>query len=191
MPSPPASVPRGLRPACRLIVYAALCMCALTSMACGRFSEANYRQAVQSGRTKIGTVAEMERVFADFDIQHFIGHNGGATRAMTWNTEVLLYDRYILTMQVPVVVNGEVSRVEKVAGEPRFWIHEVVEVRPLPRGRWGKTIGQNWEFDSEAWARMVEHDGDLEAIGIHLIKDRAVDDFRTVQDEVRRQREPR
>ncbi|MFA9476860.1 hypothetical protein ACERK3_01005 [Phycisphaerales bacterium AB-hyl4] len=182
-------VPSGLRPACRLLVCLALCMSAVMNTSCGRFGDANYRQAVESGRSTIETVAEMEQVFADFPIQHFIGHSGGGRRAMTWNTEVLLHDRYILTMQVPIAVDRSLSRVDEVLGEPNFWIWEVVEVQLRPGGGSSQKIGQNWDFDSEAWARVVEHGGELQAIGVHLIEDRPVTDFRTSQNEARRQRQ--
>ena len=93
-------------------------------------------------------------------------------------------------MQIPIAVDRRFSRVTEVLGDPQFWIHEVVEIRQRATGSWSQSIGQNWDFDANAWDQVVRQGGDLEAIGIRLIEDQPVDNFRAVRDVVRQQREP-
>ena len=82
-PNSSDSVSYGMRQSYRLLWLVSLVILSAANTSCYQFSEENYRRAVESGRSKIDTVSEIEQVFAGFDIQHFIGHSGGGRRAMT------------------------------------------------------------------------------------------------------------
>lgn len=170
------------------------CICTigilLSCFGCERFSAANYHKAVESGRKKIAVVSEIESLFPD-SVQNFIGHDGGSfSDPMTWNTEVLLYDRYVLTMQVDVRVDRSFSTVTEVLSAPQFWLIETLQVTPIPGGGWDAINGKNWTFGIDEWEDLVAANGRFESIGISLQHNGSVANFSQMYAGIRRDRLP-
>lgn len=156
-------------------------------VSCEGFSWENYRKAVESGRLKIQPVQEMEAMFPA-QVQNFIGHTPGTLPR--WNSEVLLYDRYILKMQVPIRVNGSFSEVIEMTEEPKFYLWEVVVIEEFSNGQLVSSFGDNRTLGLNEWNTLVAADGDFSAIGIELKKDQPVEHFKQEYTSARRQREP-
>lgn len=78
----------------------------------------NYTQAVKSGFKKIPEAMQVERLFGEAD--HFIS-NSGPKLPQYWTTQVFLYRRYELMMQVEVRTNSTFSEVTEVVREPEFF----------------------------------------------------------------------
>jgi len=157
-------------------------MAALFLFGCSDLAD-RHRQAVQSGR-RLQVIQEIDRLFPD-KTQHFIGHTGGVFR---WNSEVLLHDRYVLTMQAIIEVNPSFTEVQRFIEEPKFYLVEIGTIRKTPSGQWN-TIGVSQEiFGIHKWNMLVAANGDFRSIGIELKKNQPIVNFDLVHEEIRNQR---
>jgi hypothetical protein len=91
----------------------------------------------------------------------------------TLNLETLLYDRYQLTMRVPVVLKSGRRDIQSF-GEPEFLLLQVSEVKQVVRvGSMGaatnllvgKQGDRSLHFGPADWKNVVAHGGDLSVLG--------------------------
>src|SRR5262249_45971792 len=131
--------------------------------------------ALDAARPSAPHVVEFLRLFpeAQVNYRYFApSHEPG------FDLSADLYGRYELTMQLPVVFDSTGSKVVGY-GEPNFYLWEVSEVK---RSRSGvaevsfNASGQR-HFGSAEWQRIVDSDGDFQAIGYEMIKNQPVDGF--------------
>jgi hypothetical protein len=126
------------------------------------FDIESYKNAVRSGFDLIPESVEMEQKLGECD--HFIQGDG-----KLWNSEVHFGGRYVLSMQVPIEVNLQFSRVNRVTGEPRFYFFEVERVF-VDGGNMGADFrgASQREFGTEEWRAIVDGGMDFRVIGITI-----------------------
>ena len=152
-------------------------MFSLCFASCGQprtFNMKNYTQAVKSGFKKIPEAMQVEQLFGEAD--HFISYSGPYV-PQEWNTEVFFYGRYELTMQVQVKTNSAFSEVTEVVGEPKFYLHEVKEIRGADAGEARYNGSGQRTFGLTEWKKIYNAKGDFSVIGITIHKDQPVDNF--------------
>jgi hypothetical protein len=95
-----------------------------------------------------------------------------------FDVEVYLYNRYQLTMKLPV--NFDVSQTRVVGfGEPAFYLNEVSKVHITE----GRAIGMSFDpsgalkFGPGKWRVLVENNGDFNAIGYSMKTNSPIADF--------------
>jgi hypothetical protein len=131
----------------------------------------SYSRAVQSCKASNTYVQEFERTFPDSS--HSIGYFMGTHGRPTWKSEALLYERYTLTMEIPVRLNTLHNRISSFE-QPRFQLLEVERVSSMPGGQMAIEHGRTQlKFGVREWQRVVAS-GDLDQLGIHIDKDRPV-----------------
>lgn len=141
---------------------------------------ANYNRAIQSGLDTIPEARQIEEVLGE--AHHSISYHGSRSVGNDWNTEVYLYGRYELLMQVPVRMGYQFDEVLEVAGEPQFYLLEVQSIEYYGNDRRpgaSYAQGDEWPypFGAEEWAKVYAADGDFSVIGIELNKEAPVDGF--------------
>lgn len=91
-----------------------------------------------------------------------------------FDLEVDLYERYELTMQLPIQFGSERSEVIGY-GEPKFYLVEVASQK-------GRETSYNpsgeRRFGAAEWRTLVEHRGDFSAIGYTMITNQPIAGFR-------------
>ena len=92
------------------------------------FSNADYMQIHRSASKVLPNALAIELQFPETD--HFITHYGMNDDSTIWNTEAFFSGRYILTMQVPIVVNYKLKTFSvKEGAVSRFFLREAAVCR--------------------------------------------------------------
>jgi|ERR1041384_7378827 hypothetical protein len=125
-----------------------------------------YKQTVRSGIATLPWPKQMEELYGEGD--HFITHYGFDTKPKHWNTEVFFGGRYVLTIQVYVVIDYAKNAVVKTTAPAKFYVKEVAQVETLPDGRVSTKYGSGWELDETQWNQLVTAKGDWSVLGISL-----------------------
>lgn len=124
-------------------------------------SYTEYESIHKSGAEEIPWAVEMERRFATANTDHFITYFGDRSQKdYTWNTESFFGDRYILTMQVQVIIDYSNRRI-KLTGLPTFNLVEVVSANPNGSDAIGRTV----QFDDKQFRALVRSGWDFNSIG--------------------------
>lgn len=118
-------------------------------------------RAVASGRASIPRVAEFDRLFPSSI--HFISYFTGTHGPPTWNSQVGLHGRYVLTIQMTVNFNLLRNRVTS-CGEPKFYLQEVSEIRRSDNGALAVNYQGSRELGASEWEALVGSGGDLHVI---------------------------
>jgi hypothetical protein len=126
--------------------------------------------AITSGRAKIPCVQQFDRLFPS--AEHFISYFTGTHGPSTWNAEVGLYGRYLLTMQVPIGLNAMHNRITSY-GQPLFVLAEVKSVSGSV-----VTNAGGMSFGPGEWQRVVDAGGDLSVLGMAMVKDQPITGFK-------------
>lgn len=141
---------------------------------CSQIDMNAYQELVRSGMAHIDCASQMNEMFADVD--NFVGSTVSREGTRTWNSEAFFYDRYILTMQIEVVVSPDGRRIDREGGEVTFFLSEVKEV--LQSGtNVGIRYGESWKFGKREWDKVVTSGGDFSVIMIDLKKSQPVPNF--------------
>ncbi len=132
------------------------------AVVCGvRLSQVNYDQAVASGR-QIPLVGRFAHAFRD--TRHFISYysRGGEPR---WNSEAGFRERYVLTVQFPVELNWNGTRIAS-HGPPRFYFTEV-ETIEIDHGRAAHIhYASSKELSAAAAEALIASHGDVTVAGV-------------------------
>jgi len=95
-----------------------------------------------------------------------------------FDVEVHLHERYVLTMQLPVMFDVSGTRVVGY-GTPAFYLNEVERVEKTP----SDTVAISYDtagalrFGPAEWRKLFTHGGDFSSIGYKMITDRPVPNF--------------
>ena len=142
-------------------------------------SAAEYDAAVKEGRKSIPAVFEMESLFTN--VHSFITHFNIRNGKRVWNSEVFLYDRYVLTMQVDIEFDPSDTKIVK-QGDLLFVLVEVESVRERPSGQQEINYTKNQKtFGIDEWKTLVESHGDFAKIGYTMEKIKPVPNFDVVK----------
>jgi hypothetical protein len=122
-------------------------------------------QEFTKGKTpRIKIAAQMEELFGPSS--RFISFEGN--QEPIWNTQLFLYGRYELCMQVPLKVVSATNG--NVVGNPEFFLDEIDRIG-VPAGASAgldvKIIHQ-WRFTQKKWDILYHAKGDFRTIGINL-----------------------
>jgi hypothetical protein len=148
-------------PACAVGALVYCCYPLLVGLAGGM------EAAEHSGRRDIPFVAEFDRLYPGG--RHFISYYTGTYGPTTWNTQVALHRRYVLTLRCRITL--DVTRTRVVGYDsPTFVLNEVVGVQPGANGTRVIHYGEQWTFGAAEWAQVVAAGGDLSVLGIALQK---------------------
>jgi hypothetical protein len=139
------------------------------------FDFPGYQMAVKSGFAVVPHAQQMERLFGDAD--HFITHFGSASRIKRWSSQVFFAGRYRLTVQVDVMLAEDGRRVIGISGEPDIHLHEIQSVTTDANGQLAAQIGEQWTLTSDDWIKLVESEGDFNAVGLTLDLDNPTPGF--------------
>jgi hypothetical protein len=139
------------------------------------FMERAYQRALADGKTRIGYVAEFDKLFPKSC--SYFSYYTGEYGPPTWNSVTGLYGRYILSMEVPVVLTSDRSGI-KTFGTPRWHLVEVASTSALENGAFTYWAGDTqMEFGEQEWRKIADKGGDISVLGINAIKDKPVPDF--------------
>lgn len=154
---------------------------------CQRFDQSKYVAAIRSGFVTIPYALQIEELFGEAD--HFITHYGSSEPTHTWNTETFIAGRYEFTMQVEVQLDKGARRVEKIVGEPIFYLSEIRNVF-YDNGQVGCFYNgsKHLVFGLAEWKKIYESGGDFSTIGYTLRRD---DPVENIEQYIAAVREPR
>ena len=136
-------------------------------------------RATASGRRTIPEARQFDELFPG--ATHSISYYTGTAGEPTWNAEVGLHGRYVLTMSVPVTLST-FGR-SRVIGHraPAFVLAEVEAVGQLADGRTEiRYAGHQLRFGPAEWQRVVAARGDWGVLGFAVRTDAPVPGFDTV-----------
>ena len=135
----------------------------------------NYELAVQSGRRSIQAAREIDALYPG--AKHFITYYSGAMGKPSWNSEIGLHGRYILTMQCQIELNP--SRQEIIdSSDYKFHLVEVKSVQGSSEKGYSVSYGNTQlSFGLSEWSRLVDTGGDLTALGVEIDTDTPVELF--------------
>lgn len=150
-----------------------LLLISFSVISCGRQNA--YDAAVTSGIATLPWPKQMEVMFGEGD--HFVTHFGFDSKPKQWNTEVYFGKRYMLTLQVDVVINYSAGTVVKTASPATFYLTKIARIQRLPDGRMSTFPGNGWTVNEEQWSQLVAANGDWSVLGISLRMDDPVPGF--------------
>jgi hypothetical protein len=135
--------------------------------------KAGYDQALASGKRDIEIIKAFYDMFPS--AESYISYYTSEVSDSIWNSNIALYNRYVLSMRVPIEMNADRIRIVK-SGDPRFVLVEVESISPV-----NGYVTYNTDFQKNfgiiEWKKVVESKGDFSVIGVHLIKDKPVANF--------------
>ena len=154
---------------------------------CQRFDPSNYVAAIRSGFVTIPYALQIEELFGEAD--HFITHYGSSEPTHTWNTETFIAGRYRLSMEIEVQLDRNARRVEKIVGNPTFYLFEIRKVLD-DNGQIGCSYNSSKQliFGLAEWKKIYESGGDFSTIGYTLRRD---DPVENIEQYIAAVREPR
>jgi len=126
-----------------------------------------YESALASGRKSIPTVQEFNRAFSSAS-NTISYHVGGGKPA--WNAKVSLYDRYVVTLRIPITLSEDRKSVIDY-GTPEFRVVEVTEVTKSGSIRYSE---HQISFGLDEWEFLRKAGFDFSRIGYEMIKDSPV-----------------
>jgi hypothetical protein len=107
------------------------------------------------------------------DAENFITHYTGTAGPRVWNSRVLLYERYILTMQFDMDLDADGVKVTATA-PPKYLLQEVTSVEIAPSGQVSINYGDTVRFGPKEWKKLEAAKGDLSVLGIKPKKNQPV-----------------
>jgi hypothetical protein len=135
-----------------------------------------YRSAIESGK-QVPIVQDFVRVFPS--AHHGIAHYSGKKGKPVWNSEVGLYDRYVLSLRFEVTLDSARAQVVR-SGDPQFLLTEIASLKPIDNGEWEVKYGGHKSFGLDEWKRLARADGDFNTFGLILKKDEPHQQFKRV-----------
>ena len=142
--------------------------------------EARYNAALVDGLNAIPVVSQFAKQFPRSI--HFISYFPveSPKQKRIWNSETGIYGRYVLTMQVPILIDP-VSNKVSLDGSPTFDFVSIDSITWLPDGQPVIQYGQpQLHFGLGEWRRFLERGGDFSALGLMLKRDSPVPGFDAV-----------
>ncbi len=161
-----------MRPVIAQLMLASLL---LLTFACGPNTSRDYKRAVEDGQKTIPYAKEMIALFPGS--KSFISYYTGDFGTPTWNTEVGIFGRYILTLQTKITFDATRTAIQSFE-DPLFVLLEVEAFSTLGDGL-TKTMYTDVQvkFGKQEWKTLVDSGGDLSTLGISVVKDKPIPGF--------------
>jgi hypothetical protein len=165
-----------MKSCCRLFVASIIVL--LTG--CSRGAK-DYNATVRDGIQTVPHVKEILQIFNNDPTDNFITEFGFyKSQPVMWNTEVFFGGKYILTYQIPVLIDYKKSRISKAHGQAKFTLVRVSRVFNDTPDNVGADFDEDYKIGEADWERVVAANGDFKAIGIVVDTNKPVarfDDF--------------
>jgi hypothetical protein len=139
------------------------------------FPAGMYKKANQDAFVKIPQACEIERVFGNAN--HNLSADHGGISDGQWKTDAYFADRYVLHFSVDIKVDCDRGTVLSVSDQPTMFIEEYERLDD-DNGRWVGYGGKQFRLTAADWKKVVDAGGDFSVIGVTIIKDRPVQNFR-------------
>src|ERR1700722_15837783 len=112
--------------------YVTSVMFVLLACGCGA-SDADFKKALNVGITSLKWPQQMQSLFgqANYDISYF----GISYETQIWHTEVFLWERYQLTLEMPVKISLKNGGSVEAKSPAKFYLNEIKSVEKLQDGR--------------------------------------------------------
>jgi hypothetical protein len=136
--------------------------------------EKAYKSTLAFGTTNINAVKEFHVVYPT--AFSFISYFTDTNTFQVWNSEVGLYNHYVLTLQIDIKVDQSKSSLT-VLNEPHFILAEVSIVTPTTGGSFNITSRELCRFSREKWSKVFQAGGDLSVLGFSIQTNRPVANF--------------
>lgn len=144
-----------------------------------------YRKTVESGITHLKWASDMEKWYAgkDQEVDHFITHYGfDKSKPVVWNSVVYLYGRYVVTLQVKIIVDYKNCKISKPVSPASLFVHEIRVIKVSPSGQISSRIGDQEVYSDKVWPLLEKSSGDLESLPMKIVKDDPLSDFNKFRD---------
>ena len=130
---------------------------------------------------------EVETLFGDTNVDHFISNFGSKTHAPLWNSVSYFAGRYELSLQVPIAIDYDKCRLIGATNSAMAQINEVIKVDISKSGIAEATMKGQWRLNENEWKWLVKNNGDWSVVKVPILTNAPVKGF----DEYMRQgREP-
>ena len=148
-----------------------------------------YDASLEDAKRTIPYAVEFLRLFPQA-AAYWSYYTGGAG-SPSLNIETLLYGHYELSMQVPVVFQGD-RRSIRSFGDPDFLLQEISEVKQVVRvGSTGSVtnllVGKQGDlsrrFGPAEWRQVVARGGDLSVVGIPIVTNSPAPGFELLRED--------
>jgi hypothetical protein len=136
-------------------------------------SQRRYEQALKHGLATIPTARQFQELFPD-SRNYYSYYRPGAGSPIL-NCETTLFDRYWLTLQIPVVFDKTRAKVVSW-GDPALFLNEYTSVTRNERFHIEED-GLHRRFGLPEWQKLSTARGDFGAIGVELTRDKPVPNF--------------
>ena len=155
----------------------------LISLACiSCTNRKEYDNTVADGIKKIPVIIETYETF-DIPIKSSISYYSKKYGSPVWTTTVLLYDRYIL--RIDIDVDFEKGKIISFKN-PSYYLYEITSIIMQSNG--GVNISSNggisYHLTNEEWKTLIFNNGDFPKIKIELKKDQPITEIRTAFSEL-------
>jgi hypothetical protein len=140
---------------------------------------------VRDGVETLSVAKEVESLFGATNVDHFISEFG--SKSAIWNSVTYFFGRYTLSLEVPISIDYENCKLNRVTGAAAIQINETIKVEISTSGIAGATEKGQWRLDENKWKRLVNSGGDWSVIGVPILTNSPVKGFNEF---VRQGREP-
>lgn len=93
-----------------------------------------------------------------------------------WNSKAPLFNRYVITIQIPARIDRSNRRLSLV-GDPEIFLNEIESIHVLSDGRRRISYGKNWRLNTDESRKLLHTSASLENLGIALVEDSPVSGF--------------
>lgn len=118
----------------------------------------SYKSAQQDALANVEVIREFHAIYPQ--AFSYFSHY---TSDSVWNSEILLYGRYELTLQVPVRLSENKRNIVGV-GEPLFELVEYTHIERLEGGGLSLISGDGWQFGLSEWKQLKQAEGRIEKV---------------------------
>jgi hypothetical protein len=120
---------------------------------------------------------EVEHFFGTTNVDHFISTFGSKTHQPIWNSLSYFEGRYKFSLRIPIEIDYENCRFISVKGPVSVQVNEVTSVEISKSGIAGANLRKQWRLNEEQWKKLVKHNGDWAAVGVHIWTNAPVKQF--------------
>jgi hypothetical protein len=155
--------------------------------------QSDYDAALADATNSIRYAADFARLFPG--LRTGFSYYTGVVGPPTLRMEIYLFDRYELSMQIPVTFDEDRRKVRSF-GQPEFVLQEISEVKKIHKvGSLGPVetllVGRNGDrslrFGAGEWKKVVEARGDFSIIGFTLVTNSPAPGFENLRKNWERQ----
>jgi hypothetical protein len=142
-------------------------------------------KVVREGIESLIMPKEVESLFGTTNVDHFISNFGSKATTPVWNSTAYFSGRYVLTLQIPILIDDEKCRLLGATNSAVVQINEVVKVELSTSGIAGATMKGQWRLNENQWKWLVKNKGDWSVVKIPILTNAPVKGFAEFERQVR------